>query len=382
MKIRQSLFLSFILCISYTISAQIEVRTVNPDGTANSNCYFSTDSVQVGLTNREGLIFIDQSLKGKEFFVKELETGWENRFVLNGDTSIVLEEIQILSEVKIKPRNLKKLYKEIMGLNQSRLPEKLNLKGEIFVCEMYTISDLKSAESVDTVIDFFKCDVIILDVFGSKTFLTKNPRKYRDGYAENDKYLGRIEPICVPLDNFINSYNKLLNLERFEMKKFRKYKSSFTIEEGVRELKFYKNDTSNLMAESTSNEFLYIWDKEDSMLNRVSSYYEHMGKESSVAFNLPFHFAEFSNFNHDYTNSHMLAENEITFYSEEYDKRAVNNVFSYFYIEKKVEADVSTEDYKEVESLQNLFEATEREGTKEDFTPILYPLKFPSSIFF
>lgn len=335
MKIYQSLFLSFILCVSNTISAQIEVRTLNPDGTSNSNCYFSTDSVQVGLTNREGLIFINQSLKGKEFLVKELETGWEDHFILNGDTSIILEEIQILSEVKIKPRNLKKLYKEIIKLNQSSLPENLNLKGEVFVCELYTINDLKS-ERVDTVVDFFKCDIIVLDVFGSRTILTKKPRKYRDGHAENEKYFTKVERISVPLDNFNNFYTEYLNLERFEMKKFRKYKSSYNIEEGLRELKFYKNDTSHLIVESTSSEFLYIWDKEDSMLNRVSSYYEQLGKESSVAFNVPFHFAEFSNFNHDYTNSHVLAENEITIYSEEYNKRVVNNVFSYFFIERKL----------------------------------------------
>jgi hypothetical protein len=60
----------------------------------------------------------------------------------------------------------------------------------------------------------------------------------------------------------------------------------------------------------------------------------------------------------------------------------LKGVTLYFYIEKKVEADVSTDDYKEVESLQNLFEATKSKKSEEGFAPILYPLKFPSSIFF
>jgi hypothetical protein len=380
MKNFQSLFLSFILCLSFTVHSQIEVRTLNPDETPNSNCYFSVDSVQIGLANRNGFVFIDENLKGKEVIITELDTGWKNQFILKSDTTIVLEEVQILSEVEIKPRNTKTLYKEIMELNQNRLPEKLNLKGEVFFAELYIIENERSGGETDTILDVFSCEIIILDVFGDKTILAKNAIKYREGNISNEAYFKKVEGITIPSKNFDRQLIGNLNYKTFEMKKFRKYNSSVNIGGRNKYLKFYKIDSSTI-AGLQVKEFLYSWKKQDSSLVQVSSYYRQ-GDKSSNLLSFPFGYRDFSNPNCNYSDSHILSESGMRIFNESQQINVINNVFKYFNIEGRVDDDASNKGFKQINSFEELYNETKSKKPDEDIIPVLYPLRFPISIFF
>lgn len=385
MKCFYFLLLSFSLCIPLAVNAQIEVKTMNPDGTPNSNCYFSVDSVQIGLANRNGYVFIDQSFKGKEVIFKELETGWEDQFILKSDTTIILEEVQILSEVEIKPRNTKKLYKEIMELNQNRLPEKLNLKGEVFFAELNTIKNKSIGDKTDTILDVFSCEVVILDVFGDKTILAKNPIKYREGSVSNgtnEKLFAKKEKVVVSHKIFVQQMIENLNYEIFEMKKFRKYRSSLNIDDRNMNLKFNRLDSSKVV-EVKENEFMYTWKKHDSSLVHMSIFYRQ-GRDSysTAEIILPFSYRELSIPNNDYSDGYLLSEFETRMINEGQQVTIKSNAFNYFDLQGRVEKDESIQGYKEFFSFAELLEKTNSKKPEDGITPVLYPLRFPISIFY
>lgn len=385
MNFFKSLFLSLILCISFRAHSQIEVRTINADETPNSNCYFSIDSVQIGLANRNGFVFIDETLKGEEVIVTDIETGWKDLFVLDVDTIIVIEEIQTLSEVEIRPRNTKELYKEIMELNKNRLPEKLNLKGEVFFAELNTIKNKSTGGKTDTILDVFSCEVIILNVFGDETILAKNPIKYRVGgvlSGANKKYFAKKEKVIVSQKIFVQQMIKNLKYETFEMKKFRKYNSSLNIDDRNMHLKFNKLD-SLMHVGVKENEFMYTWTKQDSSLVHLSIFYRQ-GEDSysSGEISLPFSFRELSNPNQDYTDGYLLSEFETRMINEGQQITIISNAFNYFDIQERVEDNESILGYEEFISFEELLKETKSKKPENGITPVIYPLRFPISIFF
>jgi len=247
-----------------------------------------------------------------------------------------------------------------------------------------TIKNKSIGGKTDTILDVFSCEVIILDVFGDKTILAKNPIKYREGGVSsgaNKKYFAKKEKIIVSQKIFVQHMIKNLKYEIFEMKKFRKYKSSLNIDDRNMHLKFNKLD-SLIDVGVKENEFMYTWKKQDSSLVHLSIFYrQSVDSYSSEDISLPFSFRELSNPNHDYSDGYILSEFE-TRMNEGQQVTIISNGFNYFDIQGRVEEDESVQGYKEFISFEELLKETKSKKPENGITPVLYPLRFPISIFY
>lgn len=368
---RSSIIISILFLFSSCWS-QFEVNTIYTDGIPNNNCYFSNGATQLGLTNRNGIIYINDSLKGSEIHVEDLQTGSHYKFILNQDTTLVTEQIQKLEEVKVKPRDRKKLLNAVIDVNQERLFEKLNIKGSVYIAELYI---LNSGVNADTVLKIFTCDMIITDINGNMKMHVKNPIKLEKGEADDQELLDMASSVMRPEKNFKKTTLSKLNYSGFRMKKHRKFKSRLITNKHRRGLIYSTNDSTNLLVNVFGKVNKYSWRKKDSTLLFMSKYY-FQESSGSNAFNVPFSNSEYSNPDGQFSNGYLSTEQLMEF------SKIQNNVFYYFAMEKIIEDESELSDYKTIDSFEKMYSNTRSKKMKEVPDPKIYPLKFPFPIFF
>ena len=371
--------LLFISTVNVVFS-QVEVKIVYPDGRPNNNCYVQLDTTNVGFTNKNGIVLIDDKNRGELYTIEDLETGYRVRFRLKMDTLITTEKMQVFDQVDVKPVNRKKLSKEILEINKSRLPKELNLKGQFFYSELYIIDNLKDESESDTLVETFLCNIVILDIFGDQSILINSPRKIIKGKIENQEYFEIIESIIKPGKNFKNSIVESINYENFKVKGYRKFNSELNYFNKHMDLKFFFKNKGTIGGISNGKEIKYNWDKSDSTLIILSKYYQQ-GVKSNEKFSAPFAFTEFSNKNKNYTDSYVVSEIESRFFNESINTNSTNSLFMYFYIDEQIKDKPNLNGYKKIESMQDFLQNVKVNKSHEPITPILFPLRFPEAIF-
>lgn len=368
----RSIIIPFIILQSFVSAAQFKVQTIYTNDFPNRNCYFSYDNNQLGLTNRNGIIYINDSLKGSVINIEDLETGLKYKFTLSKDTTIITDQVQELEEVQIKPRDRKKLLDEVFEKNQDRLPEKLNIKGTVYIAELYI---LNSGNEPDTVLKIFTCDMVIVDVFGNMKIQVKNPIKLKKGEAHDQELFEKASSLMRPEKNFQKKTQSQLNYSSFLMKKYRKFNSQLINKKERKNLLYTTTDSTNLFVDRFGKVNKYSWRKKDSALLFMSKYY-FQESEGSNMFNVPFSNIEYSNPEGRLAGGYVSTETLLEIGDTQ------TNIFYYFAMENIIKDTSTLSDYTPTESFEEMYSNTRTKQMRQIPDPKIYPLKFPFLIFF
>src|SRR5690554_4047836 len=257
------LFSSFTCCIC----AQFTINTVYPNRLPNGNCIAEIDAKIVAISNRNGELILEKKHHNQEVLIKDLNSEFQWKFIVEKDTTLITRGIQLLDEVEVKPVDKVQLSKELFKLNQERLPEKLNISGDIYYAELYIIHHKDTTRVPDTLVQVFKCNVFIEDVLGEYNIFYKDPIKHQFGdfniFSTEDIY-SKTEYIFKPHKNISSFIINGLNFNRFEINKYRNLNSKFAINKNTNELQFFSADTSHFIFNSIGKEYKYNYDKSDS----------------------------------------------------------------------------------------------------------------------
>ncbi len=380
---KQSVYFLLIVFLfhAFLSFSQIEVKTIYTDNYPNNNCYFAVQNQKIGLTNRDGVIYIDEDFKGKKVIIHDIETDLKYEFTVNEDTIIVTERIQELDEVSIKPRNRKKLLEAIIELNQERLKKQLTLKGEIFIAEHYVLSNAKTNAS-DTIIEVFSCDVIITRVANNLELYISEGEKLRIGEIRNPEIYELQKSLFSPFKNFNEVLNNKLNYESYEMKKFRKYNSIMINDLNKRHLVYTNTESPKLFYNQKGEEHKYSWRKSDSSLLKVAKYFSLNDSNTKKSIVFPYNNNSFIKRNSNFENSILTHEQEFIFRESNSEKTALKNIFYYILIDKSLHEKPDLKSYKKVNDFQELYFNKKAKNVKKLPDPKIYPLRFPVTVFF
>jgi len=378
--------LVFILCnIVGSLYSQTAIKFEYPNGLPNSNCFVQIDTTKIGISNKKGIVVIDNRFIGQNIQIKDLNSQLQWNFKLNQDTTLVTQKIQSFEEIEIKPINKKKLSKEILELNKERLPEELNITGTFFFADLYLLKD-KGSKQTDTLLEIFKCDIVLKDLFGKPIIKYKNPVKQRIGnfnlFESNETYRS-IKEIVQSHKHIESIMTDGLNYKSFEVKKFRKLNSRLLNRKNKKELQFFTTDSSQFILNSIGKEYKQKWDKSDSTLVFLSNFYRQ-GDVSKNMLSFPFSLLEFSNKNKNYKDAYFSSETEIVvnIRNQNGSIKFQNNLFTYLYIDSSFNTNIEFSNYKNSESFEKLIQQTKVNGIEKSIEPKLFPLRFPQDIFF
>ncbi|GEM_PF-6845191 len=363
--------------------SQVEVQLKYEDGKPNDHCMVFIDSVEYGLSNRYGYVLFNDEHSGKQVIVEDLESDFSCTFALSHDTTIITKAITEFDEVEIKPRNKKKFVESVLEVNRERLPQQLQLKGEVFTIDYYVFNDDSDA-TLDTMIEIFTCDIVFHDLLGDVSIYYDHPVKLRAGdfnlFDKKGQYaIGK--RLMTPVESFESMVKNTINFKRVEVKKYRKYESKLLSDDDVWSAQFFKSDSSKFSFNSVGKEFKYTWRKSDSTLTGLSNYLK-LGNESSSAFCVPFQSLEFSRKNENYEHAHILQEFELILSDNNQSRIMKNNFFSYFFIDSASSQGIPLSEYEKADSFEALVNDTQPKKSIENIHLKLYPLRLPVGILF